>query len=292
MSAVRIGGGLPIDIGAPVVLRSGPTPGPQPVGYPGALPPTPDNLIPGARQSPGSVFGAAESTNPLVSARFAPAIKINPITLRGPITGGDRGWMQLAIDRPSFLWPTGYLTDGSTVNLPQYEVLYAPIAIPLLDSQALRSARRGIAYLSNPGIWWVKYNAPAAATAAVLNALVIDANDPAVASRYLSEPGCNGFNGPTTTVAAIGTAAICMPANPYRKSVTVQGVPGAGSPIVRIGIGGVAADWNAGNVGLRLITGSFNSMTFAGDSLALEDIFCVAEAGSGAAGAVVAVEYF
>lgn len=252
----------------------------------GSLPMTPDNLIQGARRSPASPFGAAATTNDLVAARFAPAIRINPLTLRGGVTGGDPGWLQLTIDRPSVVWPTGYKNDGTTLNVPAFEVLYTPLVKPMVDSQAMRSARRGIAYLSNPGEWWVKYDAPSAATAATLEVIVIDANDPAVASRYLSEPGCNGYSKGQVAVGAPAAANEIVPANPYRKGLTIQNV---GASALRIGIGGVAADWNVGNVGLRLASSGVSSISFAGDNLVLDAVFAVGES---AVGTVYFVEYF
>lgn len=280
------------------VMQSGDPRGFPPIGRPGlpslppfgSLPGHPDNLIFGANRSSASPFGAAPSTNALIAARFAPAVRLNPLSLRGPVTNGDSGWLMLTIDRPSFVWPTGYMNNGTTLNVPAYEVLYAPIQRPLNDSQALRSARRGIAYLSNPGAWWIKYNAPDAAAAATLECIVIDANDPAVAGRYLSEPGCNGFTTGTVVLPATGgTALQIVAANPYRKGLTIQNVTtGAGG--CRVGIGGVALDW-ATIGGFVLSAGTVpGTLTMAGDTLALSACFGIGT--SATAPTVFFTEYF
>lgn len=241
----------------------------DPLFPPGFVPPG----APPSAQPNGPTWNRGPATNPLVAARTAPMGRLNPIELQGPTTGGQDGWMAVAIDRPSFLWPTGYTYDGVTVRLPNYPTLFCPQARPENDSLAMRSVRRGIAYLSNPGIWWVKYGAPTAATPAKVQCLLIDANDPGNVSAYLSMPACNGYTqGRDAAISA--TPSLLVAGNPGRIALTLQNTSASG--IIRVGIGALASN----TVGFRVSAGGVNSVSFAGDGLPLDSIWVAAETGT------------
>lgn len=222
------------------------------------------------------------TTPELVQARFAPTIRLNPITIEGPTIGGRDGWQSIDIDRPMILWPTGYDLGGVNFSLPIAEVLYAPETKPANDSLAIRSLRRGIAYLSNPGRWWVKYGIAAAATPFTLSCLLIDASDPAVAARYLSEPGPNvtRYFGSVGVNPDPGPSVLLVQANPYRKALTIQN---HANPAIRIQVGTPGTIAN----GIRLPATA--SVTFAGDTLTLDAVYGMAE--GALTGDVVIIEY-
>lgn len=235
------------------------------------------------RAGAASPFGRALSTPELVGARYTESNRLNPITLRGGLTGGDSGWQAIVIDRPSFVWPTGYASDGSTLNVPGAEVLYAPHARPRVDTEALRSLRRGIAYLSNPGVWWLKYGAATASPAATLECVVIDASDPGVVSKYLSEPGPNYVT--QGDVATISTASVqLVAANPYRKALTIQNTS---TFAIRLGLGITAV----GTTGVRIVAGVTGTVTFSGDSLFLGAVNGIRDSTASADASCAYVEY-
>ena len=81
--------------------------------------------------------------------------------------------------------PTVYNSGSTRV------IYYAPNRIPVSLDDAQRSKGAGIVYLPNPGQWYIQAARDTTAESVIVSYLVIDAQDPAVAARYLSESGCH-----------------------------------------------------------------------------------------------------
>jgi len=167
-------------------------------------------------------FGLGLTPEELVIARFkrsqgleeippkllAGAAHLNPIQLPG------QAWKPLETDIPLILRPTA----------PLFELIYyAPGRIPLNQNllYAQRSIGPGIVYLPTRGQWWLYYNATATITL-----LMIDAQDPLVAARYLGERSSHYITTTITTALPINTAnpVQLLPSNMDRRGVLMRNV--------------------------------------------------------------------
>lgn len=171
---------------------------------------------------------APQSIDPdLIRARYAPAGECNPDEVNGDT------WFQLRITRPTIvrtfsdlgelhndtnapieyggcaLW---FAPGRRTGNLPEDS---ATLSASSDWRGAMRSRGRGIAYLSNPGVWNLYY---AIGATSRVKYQVLDANDPNVGARYLSEHGSHRVRLTTTSITT-GTAVQIAPRNIYRHAI-------------------------------------------------------------------------
>jgi hypothetical protein len=173
-----------------------------------------------------------------------------PATVTG---GGGTGatfnfkWAQAAS-------PTVYNSGSTRV------IYYAPNRIPSSLDDAQRSKGAGIVYLPNPGQWYIQAARDTTAETVIVSYLVIDAQDPAMAARYLSESGChriktNASFGPIQT-----TSTQLLAENRNRTGLLLTSTAGPlGTPTIaklRLGFGAAAVN----NVGTEM--GTSTTATF------------------------------
>lgn len=101
------------------------------------------------------------------------------------VTGGAGSGATFYLSWSQAASPTVYNSGSTRV------IYYAPNRIPSSLDDAQRSKGAGIVYLPNPGNWYIQAARDTTAEAVIVSYLVIDAQDPAVAARYLSESGCH-----------------------------------------------------------------------------------------------------
>ena len=151
--------------------------------------------------------------------------------------------------------PTVYNSGSTRV------IYYAPNRIPSSLDDAQRSKGAGIVYLPNPGQWYIQAARDTTAETVIVSYLVIDAQDPAIAARYLSESGChriktNASFGPIQT-----TSTQLLAENRNRTGLLLTSTAGpAGTPTIaklRLGFGAAAVN----NVGTEM--GTSTTATFA-----------------------------
>lgn len=169
--------------------------------------------------------------DPVLLGRFGQGIVANRQTLRG------RTVLTVTVDRPSIVKPLGVALAPiyyQTHLRPPWTGLgtTAPSAASTVPAfQGYRSSGNGICLLPTVGEWYLYYDV---SSAAALDILVIPAEDPSVAAKYLAEPGCHTAVNTNLTGGAstVGTIA----ANADRKAFFLQNLTG-GSTILRIGLG-------------------------------------------------------
>lgn len=224
----------------------------------------PQPPAPGVGRPFGAPRGGPE-TPPLIAARYGAN---NWPNLDGLVGAGNPspglGWRRLDIDRPCILWPCNVVTEA---------LLYSPVKPTNFsgvgeNENAIRSTGSGVCYLSGPGVWWVKYLG-----ATTISFLLIDAQDPAVAARYLAEGGSN-TNPRVAEVTVNAASTALIGANRNRKSIVIQNVSAAASSIsLAFGTAAVASS------GLELTAGS--SITLSGDVLSRQAINAIQDGGAG-----------
>jgi hypothetical protein len=101
------------------------------------------------------------------------------------VTGGTGTSATFYLSWSQAASPTVYNSGSTRV------IYYAPNRIPSSLDDAQRSKGAGIVYLPNPGQWYIQAARDTTAETVIVSYLVIDAQDPAVAARYLSESGCH-----------------------------------------------------------------------------------------------------
>ena len=158
---------------------------------------------------------------------------------------------------------TGGTGSGCTLNITAYVVgptvtfnsgsarviYYAPNRNPSNSNDAQRSKGAGVVYLANPGTWNLRADSDASYETCQINYLLIDAQDPAVAARYLSESGTHRIR--TNTGASVSTTSTSLVGeNRNRTGLVITSTSGPGNspalPLkIRLGFGG-AADKNGG----------------------------------------------
>jgi hypothetical protein len=106
-------------------------------------------------------------------------------------------------------------------------ISFAPGRIPTNQEDAQRSKGAGVCYLPNPGRWYLRANLDGDETSVTINYLLIDAQDPAVAARYLSEPGCHRIR-TNTTVAVTDSSTIIIGQNRNRTGLLLTATAGSG----------------------------------------------------------------
>lgn len=140
--------------------------------------------------------GTGTSAQITVNAVSAGAITAFSVTNRGSysvlptyapatVTGGGGTGATFYLSWSQAASPTVYNSGSTRV------IYYAPNRIPSSLDDAQRSKGAGIVYLPNPGQWYIQAARDTTAETVIVSYLVIDAQDPAVAARYLSESGCH-----------------------------------------------------------------------------------------------------
>ena len=150
--------------------------------------------------------------------------------------------------------PTVYNSGSTRV------IYYAPNRIPSSLDDAQRSKGAGIVYLPNPGQWYIQAARDTTAETVIVSYLVIDAQDPAIAARYLSESGChriktNASFGPIQTTS---TQLLAENRNRTGLLLTSTAGPGGTPTIAKLRLGFGAAAVN--NVGTEM--GTSTTATF------------------------------
>ena len=124
-------------------------------------------------------------------------------------------WMPVVIDRPEIWVPR------AAASAP---IWYTPNKQPnALGSTAeiLKSSRYGVVYLSSPGTWWVRNTDLPAGTA--IEMMRIDAWQPGVVSKYLSDPGVHNCNHTQqSAISSVGVVGTALGANRDRVGLTIQ----------------------------------------------------------------------
>ena len=232
-------------IGPPLVPTGGGNTGPV---LPGAAMP---NFNPSGRGVPPGI------TDPLVGARYAEAVDLNPAAF---VTTPTNGWHMIRCDRPMIVWPFSTTIEGGTgkPGIGTYStgaarvISFAPNRIPSNVEDAQRSKGAGVCYLPNPGRWYLRANLDGDETKVTINYLLIDAQDPAVAARYLSEPGCHRIR-TNSTVNVTNASTILVGQNRNRTGLLLTATAGPlGAPAIqqiRLAFGDTADAANGNWVG-------------------------------------------
>jgi hypothetical protein len=256
----------------------------------------------GSGGSQASSFPASDLTPELVRARFNSAqlqtrvTLINDNTLNAGTNHAGSAvvstWFPVGpFDRPMIVWPIDVIQGLSTdstgdalVNgLEGGNILYSPNTIPTTDADAYVSDGMGVCYLSNPGLWWLKYSNVAASAITKVTCLLLDASDPSQAAKIMNQAGCQVAVDPydsSTQLPAQGKyfrlaiaagSRVLAPASRNRSTLVIQNTGvfsakfGGGSPIlagnsIRLGFGGIASS----SAGILLAPGA--SMTLSGQN--------------------------
>lgn len=122
------------------------------------------------------------------------------------------------------LYQSGFTAAGTaqTFNSGSPRVIYyAPNRIPASTDYAQRSKGAGIIYLSNPGVWYIQHARDATSECVTTEYVAIDAQDPAVIARYLSESGCHRVKSSQVTISALGINTALLPENRNRTAFLI-----------------------------------------------------------------------
>jgi hypothetical protein len=164
---------------------------------------------------------------------------INPFTLFAQV------WRPLVTDRPLIIRVHTVMSGL---------VLYAPRSVPANTVHAQRSQGPGIVYLPTPGQWWLYYDGTAGTT---VDCTAIDATDPAVAVRYLSEQGAAYWSNtiveaPSSTVSSVQLVDF----NRDRRGLILQNIDGTNAVAIRqVATGTPTLGLIAGSSSFRLAAG-------------------------------------
>jgi hypothetical protein len=146
-------------------------------------------------------------------------LQINPYALQA------QRWVNFDAQFPVILWPLTHPLTGV--------IYYAPKSVPAEGiSRCQRSRGAGIVYLPHAGRWRLRYDGATATD--VGEFVVIDARDPAVALRYLADPGTHFTSTVALTAAgpfllssipiAGAASVLLLNANRNRKGVLIRNV--------------------------------------------------------------------
>lgn len=241
------------------------SPAPRPFGPRDPIEPgvTPSGGIPSA----AGAMGSSPTTDPLTRARFSRAIVSNPFTLEGNATNGQ-GYVAMDFDRPTIIYCNTFPLTGVFYYCPDRRVFD--------DLHAFRSFSSGIIYIPNPGRWWIKYS-----VAGTVALVAHDASDPAVASKYLSEPGTHYVLQTHVTVTSNLSFTILLSRNVARRALTIQNLT-VNNPI-RLGFNNVVPTGVAGAngpLGIRLDGTVGSTITLTGDMVTKGFVLAVTETGA------------
>lgn len=156
----------------------------------------------------------------------------------------------------------GPATGGTTYNTGSARVIYyAPNRIPYTLDAAQRSKGAGIVYMPNPGTWYLQAAQDSTGEYVQVQYLLIDAQDPAIAARYLSESGTHRIRTNATVATATGTTAQLIGENRNRTGLLITVISSASgtTPLQKHRLAfGVAA---VNSVGVEI--GTSTTATFA-----------------------------
>lgn len=235
--------------------------------------PIPPFGIAGGPPAADGPMGGSVTTPELIRARYTKALVTNPFQLTGA-SADLSGWVKYSIDRPMVLVP---------ITFPLTGVLYShPDRIPQVQLNAYRSIGPGILYLSHPGDWWLKY-----AGTGTIDVVLYDASDPAIAARFLQEPGTHYVTQTTSNVTSNITPTILLNRNTARRGILIQNLNADTSPM-RIGLNNVVPTMT---LGVRLSLQYGSSLTLTGDTLTKGAVLAVLESGAVPPGDVSVVEW-
>jgi len=223
---------------------------------------------PGASTPPNLVGPSSELTPPIIKELSAKSFK----TGRWYLRAGE--YKSIEVDRPTLLWLVA--SNGGvwpTTNEPL--IFYNWGSKPETNTQVQFADKGGLVFLSAPGTWWITTITTDA------DLLIIDAWNPAEASKYFNLPGSGIVSESNVAVTSTAAATQLLPANRYRKAVTLQNVKplATAGQVVRVSINqatsylATAGAWTG--AGISLAVGA--SITFSGDGLGFGDINAVLE---------------
>jgi hypothetical protein len=216
---------------------------------------------PGGGIAGGAVISAPSEHRGLtpnaLAARFARGKHLNVITL----PGGK--WFGHAVEVPTILTPLHQL-DQVLFYAPEFQARsLSPYLGAAPDSYSNKtfqvSVGPGNIYLPWPGTWQI-YNS--SATEAAM--LVVDATDPLVGVRYLSEPGNHSMTQTqNANVPVSPTQTVVLAANRYRTAIIFNN--DHATTALRLSFMGTVPVAGANPVGLLIPAG--NTLQLAGSTL-------------------------
>jgi hypothetical protein len=177
---------------------------------PATLPATATLTSAGGSGAIVNVAGYAVESVSLTSAGAYTTLPANPST----VTSGA-----------ATLFQTAFTAAGTaqTFNSGSPRVIfYAPNRIPASTDYAQRSKGAGIIYLSNPGVWYIQHARDATSECVTTEYVAIDAQDPAVIARYLSESGCHRVRTTQVSFAASGARYAIIGENRNRTGLLIS----------------------------------------------------------------------
>lgn len=168
------------------------------------------------------------------------------------VTGGTGSSATFYLSWSQAASPTVYNSGSTRV------IYYAPNRIPSSLDDAQRSKGAGIVYLPNPGQWYIQAARDTTAESVIVSYLVIDAQDPAVAARYLSETGCHRIR-TNSLVSVPNTSTTLLGENRNRTGLlltcnTSPSLAAGALYKIRLGFGGAAVATAGVEIGTTTLT--------------------------------------
>lgn len=161
------------------------------------------------------------------------------------------------------LFQNGFTAAGTaqTFNSGSPRVIYyAPNRIPASTDYAQRSKGAGIIYLSNPGVWYIQHARDATSECVTTEYVAIDAQDPAVIARYLSESGCHRVRSSQVTISAAGINVSLLAENRNRTAFLIAPADAAlNNARVQLAFGQAATGTNGMVVGTAVSANAYQS---------------------------------
>jgi hypothetical protein len=241
------------------------------------------------RSGPGSPSSTPFQLTPtLIDGTTAPSFVATRLRLDvQPNLAAGTQWTLYQVDRPTIL--VSLQADNLYAGVSDGPIIYyAWGRKPTRFAEAQHAEHGGICFLSNPGPWWLllvgQDSAGVSSAVSFVDLVAIDAWNPGVAMKWLSEPGPNAIIQANIHLASIAASAQVVGPNRGRIALTIQNVPPAGSAglAVRISVNQAAGYLDALGVGIQLPIGS--SMTFQADSLCRGSIRAIIDAAAAGAG--------
>jgi hypothetical protein len=197
--------------------------------------------------------GAVRSVT-LATAGSYTVLPTNPVATTGAGTGAQ---LTLSFGQGS---QTTYNSGSVRV------IYYAPNRIPISVDDAQRSKGSGVVYLPNPGTWYLRAATDTDGEWATVQYLVIDAQDPAIAARYLSESGTHRIKTNAYVGSIASTSVQLVAENRNRTGLLITATTGqTASPALaklRLGFGTTAVN----NSGTEIGTSTTATFAMFGDA--------------------------
>jgi len=205
-----------------------------------------------------------------LAARYAKGKPLNVLTLPG------QKWFPISIEVPTVLTPL-YPLDYMLFFAPEYQARStsaflgaAPDSYTNKNFQV--SVGPGNIYLPWPGMWQI-YN-PSGTDATML---VVDATDPLVGVRYMSEPGCHAVTATRSNALSFAAQTVILGANRYRTGFIFQNDHATTS--LRLTFMSDAAVGGAAPQGILVAPGQI--IQFGGSNLIKQQVQVIAVGGVG-----------